>query len=76
MKTIKKEWIKYLEILENIDGEVTNSGASEMIWAIQVAYEAEKAGVPHYLIKEYIDGDLVIVNGIPYSMDGKKIEIA
>jgi len=40
MKTIKKEWVKYLEILENIDG------------------------------------DLVIVNGAPYSMDGKKIEIA
>jgi len=69
---IKKEWKKYLTILEQIDREITNNGIdNELDWKIQVAYIAEQKGIPAELIREYIDGDLVIINSEPY--DGIKI---
>ena len=77
MLKIKKEWKKYLSVLEEIDGKVTNSGINnELDWKIQVAYIAEQKGIPAELIREYIDGDLVIINGEAYNTDGKKIKIA
>jgi len=82
--TIKKEWEKYLKVLEEIDGRVTNSGLeayddseAERIWAIQVAYEAEKAGIPDELIDMYVNGNLAVLNGKPYDIEtGKEIKIA
>ena len=73
MKTIKKEWKKYLSVLEEIDSRITNSGLSEDLWYLQMAYEAEKIGIPNELIEEYLYGDLVVINGMPYNMNGNKI---
>ena len=73
---MKKEWIKYLKTLEEIDGIVTNNILDETLWAVQLSYEAEKAGIPNELIEEYVNGNLVVINGMPYDMDGNKIKIA
>ena len=74
---------KYLKALEEIDYNVTNSGIfaaydenqAENIWAIQVAYDAEKAGIPNKLIDIYVNGTLSILNGKAYDVEtGKEIK--
>jgi len=73
---MKREWKKHLKTLEEIDKKIINSGLSEDLWYLQMSYEAEKAGIPSDLIEEYLYGNLVVINGKPYSMNGKEIKIA
>ncbi len=64
----------YFEMLENIDAEVTFVGIDEAEWKLLVTDKAKKAGIPNELIKQYVDGDLVIVNGTPYDLNGNQLK--